>query len=33
VGPDLTYLIMFWGPGGCADRVEATMRTLEERDE
>ncbi len=33
VGPDLTYLILFWGPGGCADRVRATKRTLEERDE
>ncbi len=29
VGPDLVYLIMFWGPGGCADRIEASMATLE----
>ncbi len=29
VGPDLAYLIMFWGPDGCADRIEATRRTLE----
>jgi glutamyl/glutaminyl-tRNA synthetase len=28
VGPDLTYLIMFWGPGGCADRIEATIENL-----
>ncbi|MHB8894057.1 MAG: glutamate--tRNA ligase [Candidatus Geothermincolia bacterium] len=28
VGPDLAYLIMFWGPGGCADRIEATIETL-----
>lgn len=28
VGPDLTYLIMFWGPGGCADRIEATIDSL-----
>ncbi|MFH1149270.1 MAG: glutamate--tRNA ligase [Actinomycetota bacterium] len=30
VGPDLVYLIMFWGPGGCADRIEASMPALEE---
>lgn len=29
VGPDLAYLIMFWGPDGCADRIEATRGTLE----
>jgi nondiscriminating glutamyl-tRNA synthetase len=29
VGPDLVYLIMFWGTDGCAERVEATRRTLE----
>jgi len=28
VGPDLTYLIMFWGSRGCADRIEASMTTL-----
>lgn len=33
VGPDLVYLIMFWGPDGCAERIRATMETLgEERD-
>ena len=29
VGPDLVYLIMFWGTDGCAERIEATRRTLE----
>jgi nondiscriminating glutamyl-tRNA synthetase len=29
VGPDLVYLIMFWGPGGCADRIEEAIKTLE----
>jgi nondiscriminating glutamyl-tRNA synthetase len=28
VGPDLFYLIMFWGAHGCADRIEATIATL-----
>jgi nondiscriminating glutamyl-tRNA synthetase len=28
VGPDLSYLIMFWGPGGCADRIEAAIAAL-----
>jgi nondiscriminating glutamyl-tRNA synthetase len=28
VGPDLTYLIMFWGPENCASRIEATARKL-----
>jgi nondiscriminating glutamyl-tRNA synthetase len=28
VGPDLSYLIMFWGPGGCADRIDATIAAL-----
>jgi nondiscriminating glutamyl-tRNA synthetase len=28
VGPDLLYLIMFWGPAGCADRIEATAAAL-----
>jgi glutamyl-tRNA synthetase len=32
VGPDLTHLIMFWGPDGCAERIEATMKTLEASD-
>ncbi len=32
VGPDLVYLIMFWGADGCAERIEATRRTLEARD-
>ncbi len=32
VGPDLAYLIMFWGPGGCADRIEAARKTLEATD-
>lgn len=31
VGPDLTYLIMFFGPGGCAARMEAALRALEDR--
>lgn len=31
VGPDLVYLIMFWGPSGCAKRIAATIRALEER--
>ncbi len=30
VGPDLVYLIMFWGPHGCADRIEANMRAFEQ---
>ena len=30
VGPDLTYLIMFWGPGGCADRMEAAAGAIED---
>ena len=29
VGPDLLYLIMFWSPQGCADRIEVTSKTLE----
>ena len=29
VGPDLVYLIMFWGPAGCADRIDSTERSLE----
>jgi nondiscriminating glutamyl-tRNA synthetase len=29
VGPDLVYLIMFWGTGGCAERIEAATATLE----
>jgi hypothetical protein len=29
VGPDLVYLIMFWSPGGCADRIEEAIKTLE----
>ncbi|MBK5092564.1 MAG: glutamate--tRNA ligase [Actinobacteria bacterium] len=33
VGPDLVYLIMFWGPGGCAERIEAAKRTLGEQHE
>jgi glutamyl-tRNA synthetase len=32
VGPDLIYLIMFWGTDGCAERIEATRRTLEAAD-
>lgn len=31
VGPDLSYLIMFWGPDGCADRIEATIAALKAR--
>jgi len=27
IGPDLPYLIMFWGPAGCADRIEAAIKT------
>lgn len=30
VGPDLTYLIMFWEPAGCAERIRATIRTMGE---
>ena len=33
VGPDLVYLIMFWGPDGCAERIEAAKRTLGEQHE
>jgi glutamyl/glutaminyl-tRNA synthetase len=33
VGPDLVYLIMFWGPDGCAGRIEAAKRTLGEQHE
>jgi glutamyl-tRNA synthetase len=33
VGPDLAYLIMFWGPDGCAGRIEAAKRTLGEQHE
>lgn len=33
VGPDLTYLIMFWGPGGCADRIKATKAAIEKMGE
>ena len=33
VGPDLVYLIMFWGPDGCAERIRATMETLGEERE
>jgi glutamyl-tRNA synthetase len=29
VGPDLVYLIMFWGTDGCAGRIEAARGTLE----
>ncbi len=29
IGPDLVYLIMFWAPSGCADRIETTARKLE----
>jgi len=29
IGPDLLYLIMFWGPSGCAERIETTASTLE----
>ena len=29
VGPDLACLIMFWGPGGCADRIEASVKAME----
>jgi len=32
VGPDLIYLIMFWGTDGCAERIEATRKTLEAAD-
>ncbi len=28
VGPDLIYLIMFWGPQGCAERLRASMQAL-----
>lgn len=28
VGPDLVYLMMFWGPQGCADRIAQTVRAL-----
>lgn len=31
VGPDLIYLIMFWGPRVCAERVESTRRVIEGR--
>ena len=30
VGPDLVYLIMFWGPHGCAERIEANMRAFKQ---
>ena len=33
VGPDLVCLIMFWGPDGCAERIEAVKRTLGEKHE
>lgn len=29
VGPDLVNLMMFWGPDGCAERIEAARATLE----
>lgn len=29
VGPDLTYLLMFWGPAGCVERINATRSRLE----
>ena len=29
VGPDLVYLIIFWGPAGCAERIDATRATME----
>jgi len=29
VGPDLVYLIMFWGPSGCADRIEESIKAFE----
>lgn len=32
VGPDLTYLIMFWGPHGCAERIRAARGTVEAAD-
>ncbi|MCJ7744980.1 MAG: glutamate--tRNA ligase [Actinobacteria bacterium] len=28
VGPDLVYLIMFWGPDVCAERINATREAL-----
>jgi nondiscriminating glutamyl-tRNA synthetase len=33
VGPDLVYLIMFWGPDGCAERIKATREALGEEHE
>ena len=33
VGPDLVCLIMFWGPDGCAERIQAAKRTLGEQHE
>jgi nondiscriminating glutamyl-tRNA synthetase len=33
VGPDLVYLIMFWGPDGCAERIRAAEETLGEESE
>jgi len=29
VGPDLKFLIMFWGPAGCAERIRATLKVLD----
>lgn len=31
VGPDLVYLIMFWGPQGCAERIEANLDAFRSR--
>jgi glutamyl-tRNA synthetase len=31
VGPDLVYLIMFWGPGGCAERIGASVAAMKEK--
>jgi nondiscriminating glutamyl-tRNA synthetase len=30
VGPDLLYLIMFWGPSGCAERIEANINAFKQ---